>query len=116
MEKKEKKLIDTCPVRKSLDIIGGKWKLLIIGQFFGAEMLRYGDLKKLIPEISEKMLNQELKFLLKVNILSKKVYHEIPLRVEYSLTDLGRQVIPFIGMLADLGNKLEEIEEDKVKV
>ena len=112
MEKHEKKLIDTCPVRKSLDLIGGKWKLLIIGQFFGSEKLRYGDLKKLIPEISEKMLNQELKYLLKVSILQKISYPSTPPRVEYSLTDLGNQVIPFIGMLADLGIKLEETEEN----
>ena len=105
----EKSLIDTCPVRKSLDAIGGKWKLLIIGQFFGSETLRYSELKNLIPEISEKMLNKELKYLIQISMIQKQFEPEsVPPKVEYSLTELGKQVIPFIGMLADLGSKIED--------
>ncbi len=111
MEKNSQKLIDTCPVRKSLDVIGGKWRLLIIGQFFQKKFHRFSELKRLVPEISEKMLNQELKYLIEQKILVKKSYPETPPRVEYSLTQLGENALPFIGMLAEFGNKIEASEE-----
>lgn len=111
MEKNLEKLIDTCPVRKSLDVIGGKWRLLIIGQFFQSKIHRFSELKKLLPEISEKMLNQELKYLITNKILQKQSFAETPPRVEYSLTQLGENALPFIGMLAEFGNKIEESDE-----
>jgi len=110
MEKKSQKLIDTCPVRKSLDIIGGKWRLLIIGQFFQKGIHRFSELKRLVPEISEKMLNQELKYLIEHKILQKKSYPETPPRVEYSLTILGKNALPFIGLLAEFGTKIKDSE------
>lgn len=110
MENKSQKLIDTCPVRKSLDIIGGKWRLLIIGQFFQKKIHRFGDLKKLLPEISEKMLNQELKYLINNNILLKETFPETPPRVEYRLSELGEDALPFIGMLAEFGNKIDNTD------
>lgn len=110
MEKNSQKLIDTCPVRKSLDVIGGKWRLLIIGQFFQQRIHRFSELKKLLPEISEKMLNQELKYLIEHKILNKISYPETPPRVEYSLTILGENALPFIGMLAEFGTKIEAKE------
>jgi len=103
MIENSKKIIETCPVRKSLTILGGKWKLLIINQFSEKKPLRYGELKRAIPDISEKMLNQELKILVKYNVLTKKSYPEIPPRVEYSITEIGERAMPIIALLADFG-------------
>ena len=97
-----KEIISDCPVRKSFEVIGGKWKLLII-DCCKTETKRYGDLKKLIPDISEKMLIQELKALVKVGILHKQSYNEVPPKVEYSLTVKGRKAIPVIETLRDFG-------------
>lgn len=97
--------IDECPVRKSLSILGGKWKLLIIYQLSEHDYLRYGDLKRSIPEISEKMLNQELKNLMANSIVEKKVHVEVPPRVEYFLTEKGKEAQPIISLLQRFGSK-----------
>ncbi|OAQ38945.1 integrase [Pedobacter psychrophilus] len=91
-----------CPIKKTLDIIGGKWKLRIIFQI-GSEIRRYGELRKLMPDISEKMLIQELKSLVEYGVLSKKSYHQIPPKVEYNLTEKGFKLIPIIDLMKEFG-------------
>lgn len=97
-----KEIILDCPVRKSFEVIGGKWKLLII-DCCKTETKRYGELRRLIPDISEKMLIQELKALVDVGILEKKSFGEVPPRVEYTLTQKGQKAIPIIEILRDFG-------------
>ncbi|WP_207424177.1 winged helix-turn-helix transcriptional regulator [Desertivirga brevis] len=92
-----------CPIRKTLEILGGKWKLLIIFQFRADQPVRYGELKKKIPDISEKMLIQELKVLVENGLLLKHSYPEIPPRVEYTITKRGKEVLPIIDTLAEFG-------------
>jgi DNA-binding HxlR family transcriptional regulator len=94
-----------CPIKKTLEIIGGKWKLRIIAQI-GMDVCRYGALRKLIPDISEKMLIQELKSLVEYDILNKKSYNEIPPKVEYSLSKKGKKVLPLIEDMASFGMML----------
>lgn len=93
------------PVKGSLTILGGKWKLRIIPKI-GTEKRRYGDLKKEIPDVSEKMLIQKLKSMVEFNILDKKSYLEIPPRVEYSLTQKGLKVLPILEKLIEFGSKI----------
>lgn len=99
-----------CPVKKALDVLGGKWKMLIINQI-GNEVRRYGELKRLIPGISEKMLIQELKSLVEYGVLEKIAYAEIPPRVEYRLTAKGRKVLPLIEEMRILGKEFVESEK-----
>lgn len=91
-----------CPVRKSMHIFAGKWTLLIIYQI-NSRIVRYGELKRAIPGISEKMLINELKFLCDKGLIAKKQYPEVPPRVEYSLTPLGEKVLPIIDEIARFG-------------
>ncbi len=91
-----------CPVRKSLAILGGKWTLLILFQI-NKRIIRYGDLKRSIPGISEKMLIQELNHLVEAGFVTKKAYPEIPPRVEYSLTEKGMNALPIVDSLAAFG-------------
>jgi DNA-binding HxlR family transcriptional regulator len=93
---------ENCPVRKSLAILGGKWTLLILFHI-NDRVLRYGELRKSIPGISEKVLIQELSFLVEQKFISKKAYPEIPPRVEYRLTKLGLNSLPIIDKLATFG-------------
>jgi DNA-binding HxlR family transcriptional regulator len=115
MKEKEKNvstcLIDgvICPVHEGLKVIGGKWSLQIIFQI-GTEKRRFGEMKRLIPEISEKMLIQELKNLVAYGILNRKAYKEIPPRVEYSLTEYGYKVLPIIDQIEAFGKALIEKE------
>jgi len=101
----EKKL--ECPVSSALQIIGGKWRLQIIHEI-GLEKRRFGEMKRLIPEISEKMLIQELKKLADFGILHRKAFKEIPPRVEYSLTEYGKEVLPVIEKIKSFGRKVLE--------
>ncbi len=91
-----------CPVKTALNVIGGKWKLRLIYQMKD-DTRRYGDLRRLIPDISEKMLIQELKSLVEFRVLNKKSYNEIPPRVEYTLTDKGKEILPIIELMIEFG-------------
>lgn len=94
-----------CPVSEALKVIGGKWRLQIIHEI-GDQKRRFGELKRLIPSISEKMLIQELKNLVALGVLRRKAYKEIPPRVEYSLTKHGEKVLPIIEHIKVFGNEL----------
>ena len=93
---------ENCPVRKTLGLLGGKWTLLILFQI-NDRVMRYGELKRAIPGISEKVLIQELNALVENKLVSKKSYHEIPPRVEYRLTKLGLKTLPIADELASFG-------------
>lgn len=95
---------ENCPVRKALQIISGKWTLLIVFQISNKN-IRYGDLKRSIPGISEKMLIEELKFLNQKGVVDKQVFKEVPPRTEYSLTDLGLKLLPIIKEIALFGSE-----------
>ncbi|SDI37476.1 winged helix-turn-helix transcriptional regulator [Chryseobacterium jejuense] len=97
MKKNEKKIED-CPIRRTFNVIGSKWRLLII-EIMRDEKKRYGELKRHIPDISEKVLNEELKILVKDGFLNKKSYPEVPPKVEYSLTDKGEKILPIIDSI-----------------
>ena len=97
----ERKISDEeCPVRKSMQIFAGKWTLLIIFQI-NHRIIRYGELKRAIPGISEKMLIDELKSLCGKGLIKQEP--EGPPRVEYSLTPLGEKVLPIIDEIAKFG-------------
>lgn len=91
-----------CPIRKTMQMIGGKWTLAIIFQI-NRRTIRYGELKRAIPGISEKMLIEQLKFLCEKGVVSKKSYPEIPPRVEYTITPLGKKIFPIINEIAKFG-------------
>ncbi|MDO5616457.1 MAG: helix-turn-helix domain-containing protein [Cruoricaptor ignavus] len=89
---------EECPLRKMLEIIGGKWTMLIIFQI-NQRTLRYGELKRSIVGISEKMLIGQLKLLGEKGIVHKKSFPEIPPKVEYTLTDTGKELLPIIHQI-----------------
>lgn len=93
---------ENCPLRKTLEIIGGKWTMLIIFQI-NERTIRYGELKRCIVGISEKMLISQLKFLCDKGIVHKKSFPEIPPKVEYTLTDSGKELLPIIQTIIQYG-------------
>ena len=93
---------DKCPVKKSIDVLGGKWRLLIISVLREGK-LRYGEIKRNIPEITEKMLIQELRKLEDYKLIKRKTYNTIPPKVEYSLTEKGFSVMPILQQLVKFG-------------
>ncbi|HEV8082204.1 MAG TPA: helix-turn-helix domain-containing protein [Chitinophagaceae bacterium] len=100
------KLIRTayCPVDFAFQRIGGKYKGRILW-FLKDGVLRYGELKRIVEGISPKMLTQALKELEEDKLIMRKVYFEVPPKVEYSLTDTGMDLIPSIDLLRIWGTK-----------
>lgn len=96
--------IQNCPIRKAQSVLGTKWSMLIIMSL--DKKRRYGELKKLIPDITEKVLISKLKILEESGFIKRKNYGEIPPRVEYSLTVLGKNVLNLIPTLAKIGRKM----------
>lgn len=92
-----------CPVTRTMSIIGGKWKPIILN-CIGEKALRFGKLNQLIPAISNKVLSNELKELEELGLISIKEYSELPPRVEYQLTKTGLSLIPLLHELANWGN------------
>jgi DNA-binding HxlR family transcriptional regulator len=97
-----------CAVDYSFQRIGGKYKGRIVWYLNTHEVLRYGQLRKMLPDITPKMMTQTLRELEEDELVSRKVYHEVPPKVEYSLTDIGRELVPFINYLEAWGSKQME--------
>jgi DNA-binding HxlR family transcriptional regulator len=91
-------------VQTTLKILGGKWKLLILWHLKDGTK-RFSELKRLIPEITEKMLIQQLRELEKDEIVNRNVQSDIPPRVDYSFTDYGKSLIPVLKPLCDWGQE-----------
>ncbi len=93
----------TCPIEYTLNIIGGKWKLIILYHLMIDKVKRYGQLKRCINGITHKMLSMQLKELESEGIILRKEYPQIPPKVEYSLTKKGATLLPILGMMYDWG-------------
>lgn len=97
--------IDRCPIRHILDKLGDKWSLLVVSILHEADTLRFNEMYKYIGEISQKMLAVTLKNLEKDSLVIRKAYPEIPPRVEYSLSERGKSLIPHIEGLMQWAEK-----------
>lgn len=82
-----------CPVETTLSLMGDKWKILIVRELLKGTM-RFGELKKSLNGISQKVLTQHLRIMEETGLVNRKVYAEVPPRVEYSLTELGFSLKP----------------------
>lgn len=102
MAKRNRKLSIDCPFEAAMDLISGKWKGMILFRLMKQKM-RFNELKNSINGISQKMLSQQLKELEKYGIVDKKIYPQIPLKVEYSLTPLGRGLEKPLKQIRDWG-------------
>lgn len=89
--------LEECPVRNVIARFSGKWQMLVLCVLAENEATRFNAIGKAIPDISPKVLTDTLKNLERDNLISRSVYAEIPPRVEYSLTELGRSLMPVIG-------------------
>lgn len=88
-------------VAAALKVLEGRWKLILLFHLFGGQVLRYSELEKRIPGISPKMLAQQLRKLEADGLVARKVYPEVPPKVEYRLTDWGQSLCPVLdGLLS----------------
>ena len=92
-----------CPVKYTLGVIGGKWKLRILSQLLKKDVVRFNELKKKISGITNTMLSNSLNELAKDQLIVRNQYNEMPLRVEYELTDKGKSLLPLLYELSNWG-------------
>ena len=102
--------IQRCGVEYAFKRIGGKYKGRILWHLGLQTVLRYGELSRTLPDITTKMLTQTLRELEEDKLIIRKMYHEVPPKVEYSLSDTGQELVPFIEHLHLWGKKQLEME------
>lgn len=93
--------IESCPIRNVISRFSGKWAMLVLCVLAVNETTRFNAIGKAIPDISPKVLSETLKNLESDGLISRKIYAEIPPKVEYSLTELGRSLMPHLTGLID---------------
>ncbi len=102
----------SCPVITTLSVIGGKWKPAILWQLQNNDLLRFGQLKKRLGGITQKMLTQQLRELEANNIILRKIFPEVPPRVEYKLSDHGKSLAPLLNEMANWGANHNKTKEE----
>ena len=101
-EQKSVKALPACPVETTLTLIGDKWKVLIL-RYLLTGTKRFGELKKSIGSVSQKVLTTQLRAMEENGLLTRTVYAEVPPRVEYTLTALGKSLHPILDAMRDFG-------------
>ena len=96
-----------CPIRNVISRFGDKWSMLVLFMLHRSEtgILRFNEIRRLMTDCSQKMLSQTLKNLEQSHLVNRKVYPEVPPRVEYSLTETGKSLMPAILALIDWGKE-----------
>ena len=106
--------LPVCPVETTLMLIGDKWKVLILRDLLPGTK-RFGELKRSIGSVSQKVLTAQLRDMEDKGLVSRRVYAEVPPRVEYSLTELGRSLKPILDAMLDWGESYKEMKNSQAK-
>ena len=92
----------SCHVKKTVQVIGGRWKLVILKELF-TKTHRFSELQRAIPGVSQRMLTQQLRELEADGIIHREVYPQVPPKVEYSITELGTSLSPILSAMHEWG-------------
>ena len=106
-EAKAKTELPACPVETTLTLIGDKWKVLILRDLMPGTK-RFGELKKSVGNVSQKVLTAQLRAMEESGLVNRKVYAEVPPRVEYSLTELGKSLKPILDSMWAWGEEYKK--------
>lgn len=96
---------NTCPVTATMKVLGGKWKPILINAIYHTSPARFGELKRSVVGITQSMLTSQLRELEDDGIIKRKIYAEIPPRVEYTMTEFGLSLSPIIVSMAEWGKQ-----------
>lgn len=106
----KKENLPECPVATTVELVGSKWKLLIL-KYLLNETMRYNELKRQLDGISQKVLTATLKSMVEDGLIVRTAYPEVPPRVEYSLSDLGEKMRPVIDAMAAWGTEYKKLSK-----
>ncbi|MGO4108659.1 winged helix-turn-helix transcriptional regulator [Paenibacillus sp. YAF4_2] len=96
-------MADNCKVETALELLVGKWKPVILYQLFSNGTMRFSELQRALPDITKKMLTSQLRELEYHDIVHRKIYMQIPPKVEYSITEYGKNMTPLLQAMNDWG-------------
>lgn len=102
------KEVNAKPFEYTLSLVGGKWKMHILFWLWHREVMRYGEIKKVLGKITHKMLSGQLKELEADDLILRKEYPQVPPKVEYSLTEKGDSLMPVLDSMCKWGHKFVE--------
>lgn len=100
--------VEECGIEIALRLIGGKWKLLILYCLFKDTVVRFGEFRRLLPEITQQMLTSQLREMEKDGIINRKVYPQVPPKVEYTLTEFGISMKPMLDTMMKWGEQYKK--------
>lgn len=109
---KTKDELPACPVATAVALVGGKWKLLILRNL-RSRPWRFNELQRDLEGISQKVLTDSLRQMMDDGLVYRQDYQELPPRVEYGLTDLGKEMLPILDALADFGNYYKSVVAER---
>lgn len=109
---KTKDELPACPVATAVALVGGKWKLLILRNL-RSRPWRFNELQRDLEGISQKVLTDSLRQMMDDSLVYRQDYQELPPRVEYGLTDLGKEMLPIIDALANFGNYYKSVVAER---
>jgi DNA-binding HxlR family transcriptional regulator len=95
---------DLCPIETTLDILGGKWKGMVLHRLLSGTV-RFNELRRAVPKVTQRMLTRQLRELERDGVIQRKVYAEVPPKVEYSLTEFGMSLEPILTAMNDWGER-----------
>jgi DNA-binding HxlR family transcriptional regulator len=95
---------EPCPLTSAIAVIGGRWNLIVL-YWLAADTRRFGDLQRLMPDVTHKMLTSTLRQLESADLVRRHVYPEVPPRVEYSLTKHGQSITPVVDVVRSWGHR-----------
>ena len=109
---KTKDELPACPVATAVALVGGKWKLLILRNL-RSRPWRFNELQRDLEGISQKVLTDSLRQMMDDGLVYRQDYRKLPPRVEYGLTDLGKEMLPILDALADFGNYYKSVVAER---
>ncbi|AHF08146.1 HxlR family transcriptional regulator [Desulfitobacterium metallireducens DSM 15288] len=103
---------EKCPMVLVQELLAGKWKILILW-YLSYNTLRFSDIKRLLPQVTQKMLTQQLRSLEEDKLIYRKVYPVVPPKVEYGLTEVGKGILPILKLMHGFGSSYLKAGLDK---
>lgn len=101
---------NACPMTAAIALIGGKWKIPILYNLRD-QTLRFGELRKNLPQVTQKMLTQQLRELERDGLITRKIYAEVPPKVEYTITPIGKKLNHTLALLCDWGMEYRDVRQ-----
>jgi len=102
-----KEAVSGCPLEETMRVLGGRWRIVLVYYLLEGRK-RFSELRRLMPEISQRMLTLDLRGLEQAGLVKRTVYPEVPVRVEYELSEEGLRLKPLVDLMGEVGERLTQ--------